>query len=293
VPLGWLYSLTIDGLSPSTRYDYVIECGALAGRRASVATAPRPGEPFTFVALGDSRTGHGDHRLVIRAAAERAPDLVINTGDVVEAGFPEEWQTFFGIVGALAASVPVLVSFGNHEAVAGHKMYDAYFPCYQPGPVGSHSCVHEFGSAFVVVLDTEATLDQIGWVRQLLVTRRNAFVIVVLHQPLFTFSRHQPRRDWRTLLHPVLVEYDVELVLQGHNHIYERFEVDGVTYVTTGGAGAPRYEIEGSYDRSEARHRKAADRRLHFVVAQVAANRADLEAVDARTGAVFDRFSVH
>ena len=162
VPLGWLYSLTIDGLSPSTRYDYVIECGALAGRRASVATAPRPGEPFTFVALGDSRTGHGDHRLVIRAAAERAPDLVINTGDVVEAGFPEEWQTFFGIVGALAASVPVLVSFGNHEAVAGHKMYDAYFPCYQPGPVGSHSCVHEFGSAFVVVLDTEATLDQIG-----------------------------------------------------------------------------------------------------------------------------------
>ena len=33
----------------------------------------------------------------------------------------------------------------------------------------------------------------------------------------------------------------VALVLQGHNHLYERLEVGGVTYVTTGGGGAPRY----------------------------------------------------
>ena len=144
----------------------------------------------------------------------------------------------------------------------------------------------------VVLLDTEATLDQVAWVRTLLAGRRSELVVVVLHRPLYTFSRHRPRLDWRQLLHPVLVDADVELVLQGHNHVYERFVVEGVTYVTTGGAGAPRYHLDGNYDESEAGLRKAADNRLHFVVGRVAAARADLEAVDARTGAVFDRFSV-
>ena len=293
VPPGWLYAVTIDGLQPSTRYEYAVECGSLAGRRVTAATAPRPGEVFTFVALGDTRSGHGDHRLVVRGLSEHAPELVVNTGDIVEAGFHEEWQTFFGVEGGLAASVPVLVAYGNHEAVVGSKMFDAYFPCAQPGPPGSRSCAYEFGGAQILVLDTEGTLDQAGWVRRVLMGRRSALSIVVLHRPIYTFSRHAHRLDWRALLHPVLTDSDVELVFQGHNHVYERFEVGDVTYVTTGGGGAPPYPTEGNYNASEAPLRKAADARLHFVVAKVAADRADLQAVDARTGAVFDRFSVH
>jgi acid phosphatase len=33
----------------------------------------------------------------------------------------------------------------------------------------------------------------------------------------------------------------VTLVLQGHNHAYERIRAGGMTYVTTGGGGAPVY----------------------------------------------------
>jgi len=33
----------------------------------------------------------------------------------------------------------------------------------------------------------------------------------------------------------------VSLVLQGHNHAYERLEADGITYITSGGGGAPLY----------------------------------------------------
>ena len=36
-------------------------------------------------------------------------------------------------------------------------------------------------------------------------------------------------------------ESKVELVLAGHDHIYERGEGGGLKYVITGGAGAPLY----------------------------------------------------
>jgi hypothetical protein len=38
---------------------------------------------------------------------------------------------------------------------------------------------------------------------------------------------------------PLFRRHDVTLVLSGHNHLYERIVRDGVTYVTTGGGGAP------------------------------------------------------
>ena len=68
--------------------------------------------------------------------------------------------------------------------------------------------------------------------------------------------------------------------------------VDGVTYVTTGGGGAPRYAADHRVIPEEAHLRRKAASVLHYVVGRVIAGRIDLEVVEVPSGAVIDKFQV-
>ena len=49
------------------------------------------------------------------------------------------------------------------------------------------------------------------------------WIIVYLHQPMYTSpSHHDPVSSLRDAYHPLFDKYDVDLVLQGHNHNYQR-----------------------------------------------------------------------
>jgi predicted phosphodiesterase len=43
----------------------------------------------------------------------------------------------------------------------------------------------------------------------------------------------------REALTPLFEQYGVDVVFAGHHHNYERNEVNGITYIVTGGGGAP------------------------------------------------------
>ena len=79
-----------------------------------------------------------------------------------------------------------------------------------------------------------------------------AYAIVAFHRPFFTFSRSSPNLATREYLHALFVEHGVPLVLTGHNHCYERFEVDGITYVVDGGGGAFLYDVNDHLAEIEA-----------------------------------------
>ena len=65
--------------------------------------------------------------------------------------------------------------------------------------------------------------------------------IVSVHQPLYSAGLHSPSYDERRMWEPLFKKYGVSLVLQGHNHDYERITTGGITYITTGGGGAGLY----------------------------------------------------
>jgi hypothetical protein len=63
---------------------------------------------------------------------------------------------------------------------------------------------------------------------------------VVLHRPLFSTGQHGGNPALQRALAPLFQRYGVDVVFQGHDHHYERSEpINGVTYVVTGGGGAP------------------------------------------------------
>ena len=80
------------------------------------------------------------------------------------------------------------------------------------------------------------------WLQRALEMSSAAFKVVVMHHPPFSTAVHDPpAKHMRYPFH----EWNVDLVLSGHQHVYERMEVENVTYVINGLGGHHwRYEIE-------------------------------------------------
>ena len=88
----------------------------------------------------------------------------------------------------------------------------------------------------------------------------------------------------RQALHPLFERYGVDVVFNGHKHNYERNEVNGVTYIVTGGGGAPLYAMQ---EREPTQVAFAVT--YHFVLLEI--NDQHLEAtVISSKGKVLDEF---
>ena len=70
---------------------------------------------FTFVVLGDNRTGDDIYRKIVAQAMERKPDFIVNTGDMItQPGDKEQWAKFWEMSKPVTA--PYFLAVGNHDA---------------------------------------------------------------------------------------------------------------------------------------------------------------------------------
>jgi acid phosphatase len=114
--------------------------------------------------------------------------------------------------------------------------------------------------------------------------------IVCLHRPVFTCGHRDLANQYlrRVWLHGPLAGSPPALVLSGHHHYYDRTKsLDGITYVTSGGASHKLYAAETPDDRTAVF--KAGVN--HFGLVDVFADRLDVRVLDI-DGREFDRFSV-
>ena len=58
---------------------------------------------------------------------------------------------------------------------------------------------------------------------------------------------HENNTDLQKYIHPILQQFGVPLYLNGHNHNYARAVVDGIQYLTSGGGGAPSYDVDPTW----------------------------------------------
>ena len=75
---------------------------------------------------------------------------------------------------------------------------------------------------------------QIAWLRHGLNTSTARFRVVVFHHPPFSTAKHDPPAAHMRL---PFEAWGADLVLSGHQHVYERLEVDGLTYIINGLGG--------------------------------------------------------
>ena len=258
------HEAVISSLRPGARYSYRVYSarGLLAGAAGTVDFSFRAPEPdvLRLVVFGDSGLGSPGQYAVAKAigAEAVAPDLVMIVGDVIypPADDASYDPRFFAPYRALLPAIPFYAALGNHdyEIQAGKPFFDV-FTLPRNGPAGlvpESSYWLERAGVQMIVHDTNqstATLrtQSVPWHTE--TTRRPAtFRLVFQHHTMYSSGPNYsqpPAGALRTLLAPLYTSTGVDVVFNGHDHLYERTRpIGGVIYVTTGAGGAelyPRY----------------------------------------------------
>ncbi len=100
--------------------------------------------------------------------------------------------------------------------------------------------VETVGVVRVIVLDTEQVdnPDQRAWLEKTLANPGDApWTVVAMHKPAYSAGHHGSDEAVQEAWVPLFEQYDVPLVVAGHDHDYQRSKaINGVTYVVSGGA---------------------------------------------------------
>ena len=215
---------------------------------ATGTVEPRTNGTFTFAVIGDF--GTGDDAALEVASRVRAwtqshsADALVTTGDnVYPDGSPEyfdaAWREPYGWV--QSSGIDVIASLGNHDVLTeeGTAVMELL---EMPGRWYSK----RIGAARLFVIDANRVDDprQLTWLRRSLARSTVAWEIVVFHQPFFSCSIHRNTTRVQASLNSIFQARKVDLVLNGHDHNYQRFGPRGGTaFVVTGGAGASLYRM--------------------------------------------------
>jgi hypothetical protein len=261
-----MHIVRIDGLRPSTRYSYALALpAAAAGSEAATeakgefTTAPDSDSkaPFSFLVYGDNRTDAASHAAIVRSMLELPTDFIVNTGDLVQDGASDaNWQSFFDVEAPLMRSRNVFSCVGNHEITdgAGTNYLRYLGPTRDAHGEGKPKLYGSFrwADARFFLLDAFESFEsspERAWLDDELARADAepglAWRIVVMHQSPWSAGPHGGNaRALRAGIPELFAAHHVDLVLAGHDHIYERGYASGIRYVVSGGGGAPLYEVE-------------------------------------------------
>jgi acid phosphatase len=126
---------------------------------------------------------------------------------------------------------------------------------------------------------------QLAWLDERLERSEAEWKVVFMHHPLYTSGRYRnSSRAHRWALEPILLRHGVQIVLAGHEHIYQRSELqNGVLYFVSGGAGSLR-QGDGVAAPYIAR---SFDDDYHFMLMEIEDDEMHFQAI-ARSGDTID-----
>ncbi|HUY92477.1 MAG TPA: metallophosphoesterase [Pirellulales bacterium] len=247
---------------------------------------------WTFGFVGDTQLGEGIVDRIFRQFREAEVEFVLHLGDIVDdADRDEQWQ--YVLDQAAEHKLRLVPVVGNHDrmlayADRGEIRFRQYFPEL---PETFYRFSHR-GVEFLM-LNSERSLAP--WTEQgrflaWQLEHHPRISVVCLHRPVFTCGHRDIGNQYlrRVWLHGSIADSQAALVLSGHHHYYDRTRsLDGITYVTSGGASHKLYAAEEPDDRT-ALFRAGVN---HFGLVDVFARRLDVRVIDVE-GKEFDRFSL-
>lgn len=179
----------------------------------------------------------------------------------------------------LDEGVRFYASLGNHDDV--NEISYAGFHME-----GQHYYTHTEGAVEFFVLDSNY-MDgvQLDWLQQELQKSTATWKIAFFHHPLYSSGKtHGSSRDLRTVLEPLFEKYGVNVVLSGHDHIYERvYPQNGILYFVVGNSG----KLRNGDLRNDSMKAAGLDNDRSFMVVEITGDEFYFQTV-SRTGQTVD-----
>jgi 3',5'-cyclic AMP phosphodiesterase CpdA len=266
------HSVLLNELRPDTLYAYRVGDGEEHWSEWIQFRTAAPGNtPFRFVYFGDAQNNILSHwSRNIRMAYQTAPDaaFAIHAGDLVNEGHSDllwaEWHKAGGWIHSQWTGIPVL---GNHElrplsrdqgnVVALQWRPQFTLPVVENLPEALKETVYavDYQGVRIIVLDSmRETEAQEAFLEQELKRPGAMWTVVTSHYSIFSGRKGRNFEAGRLGWKAIMDRYGVDLVLQGHDHLYARGQVpvrstDGTygdsfqTMYVTSVSGPKVYEI--------------------------------------------------
>lgn len=275
-----VHKAEVTGLTPGTEYVYRVGDGKTnVSEQGSFVTSDENGSTkFLFIgdSQADSKAGFDLWGKTLDAAFTYMPDaeMLVHAGDMVDKGFEQEqWNWWFDAAQKQLMNTTLVPIIGNHEVMGtnGDGDYLAQFNNPQNGAASVKGTSYSFDveDTHFVVMNTEhagSKFDQQAeWLDHDLSATDKKWKVIFFHQGPYgsIYSNEQVQAKWV----PVFDKHNVDLVMNGHDHIYLRTfpmkngqqvaEGDGTRYVIGGSSGpkfyalTPRFWQEKIYDEDE------------------------------------------
>lgn len=298
------HHVRLEGLEPSTRYYYDVYSGdvrILSEER--FRTARRHDEDaFSFLVLGDSGVDTPTQWAVgeqMRRSMDQAEvDFVVHVGDVHQGAGDYYDDIYFKPYRSIIKNVNVFTALGNHDVITDNGavyLDDFYLPSNNPDSTERYYSFR-WANAYFICLDTNIDYSpgsaQHRWLlNQLQDPLRQAatWTFVYAHHPPYTeyWTNYFGDQGVQDHLVPLFEQYDIDMVMNGHTHSYERGEQNHVHYLVSGGGGGGLDDFFVDYD-----HITFSSKSHHFTRIDVDDDQLTVTATD-QNGQRIDRFLVN
>ena len=253
-----------------------------------VVALPNKEGSFKFAVLGDFGTGDPvQYQLatqLVKLHGQFKYDFVAMVGDnLYGSERPQDFTKKFEIPyrPLLETGVKFYGALGNHDAREQrfYKLFNMDGKLY-------YSIKPKADVRFFFLESTYPVPEQIQWVENELKNSDSNWKIAVFHHPLYSSGEaHGSDLRLREVLEPLFVKYNVSVVLNGHDHFYERVKPQkGIQYFVVGSGGKLR---SGNIDRNSGITAKGFDTDLAFMAAEIDGDQMYFNAI-SRSGQIVD-----
>ena len=262
VYLAW--GAYVTGLTPDTTYYYKVGNDNGWSSTLSFTTLKTSGDA-TMLFFGDVQGGYAAFPNVLDKAVAQYPEasLFMLAGDIndSEAKQYDEITLFDDYAKTYLNNNIWAAAIGNHDAYNGGHVFSNYF--YGPNNgidsgSGVRNYYFEFNDAIIFNLDTEAGfasydptyVKQSNLLRTVMNETTKKYKIVLMHRSTYPMNYNEANVR---ALSSVFEELEIDLVISGHDHVYNRTTMlegnkvevnNGVTYVVGGSSGTKFYNAD-------------------------------------------------
>jgi acid phosphatase type 7 len=286
------HELKLTGLKANTKYYFSVEYPLKATDDQYFITAPGKGSdsPVRIWVISDfGQTNSRDNTRRLETVDQWKSfnnnnyhaNFVLSLGDQTEDDSASQLQdNYFDQLENVLKNSPLYTVVGNHD---NHDSLTNYLKTFtlpagaEAGGIASHNKMYysfDYANIHVVVLSTEIYDDvsynaQVEWLKKDLAHNKQTWLIACMHQPFHSGGYHptdenksaqKRRKDWLTALE----DNGIDLILQGHNHVYERsFMVDNLIGKSTSIIGANKIDTGSGRQDVDGAYRKPAGNKPH------------------------------
>lgn len=267
----------------------------------SPSPVPTQSTTIHFAIIGDFGSGDDHEKAVADLVKSWKPDFIITVGDNnypngaaetidqnIGQFYHEYINDYHGQYGEGSPDIRFYPTLGNHDWLTPNAQpYLDYFSL--PG----NERYYDFsrGPVAFFALDSDSSEPdgvgqssvQAAWLQKEMTASAATWKIVYMHQPAYSSGMHGST-DW---IRWPFAQWGASAVLAGHDHSYERLDIEGTPYFVNGIGGGAIYNFVSILDQSKVRYNQG----YGAMLAAADPSQLDFQFITV-SGQVVDTFSI-